>query len=66
MKIVTTFDDHAHFKALADLGIDVKIFPFANEMPDAIAFTKDDQARPYDGKAVLRFWRILQQAEASI
>ncbi len=52
----------AFFKALADLGIHVKIFPFANEMPDAIAFTKDRQARPYDGKAVLRFWRILQQA----
>src|SRR5208337_3479727 len=50
------------FEALGDLGMEVKIFPLPNEIPDTLAFPEDLQARPYDKEAVLRFWRILQQA----
>jgi hypothetical protein len=52
----------ALLKALGDLGIEVKIFPFPNEIPDAVPFAEDRQTRPYDKEAVLRFLRILQQA----
>ncbi len=52
----------AFFEALRDLGVEVKVFPVPNEIPDAVPFTNDGEVRPYDQRAVLRFWRILQQA----
>ncbi len=50
------------FEALGDLNVEVKIFPMPNEIADAVPFTEDHEARPYDQQAVLRFWRTLQQA----
>jgi hypothetical protein len=52
----------AFLKALGELGIEVKVIPLPNEIPNAIPFTKDEEARPYDEKAVLRFWQVLQQS----
>ncbi|MGA7325204.1 MAG: DUF5996 family protein [Rhodomicrobium sp.] len=52
----------AFFKVLGDLGIEVKISPLPNEVPDATPFAADVEARPYDEEAVLRFWQILRQS----
>jgi hypothetical protein len=55
---------HRRFmKALADLGVKVRIHPRPNEMEEAIRFDRDVRERPYDREAVHRFWRALVQAD---
>lgn len=48
---------------LESLGLPVAIHPQPCEIADALPFDRDEQARPYDGEAVRRFWRILLQAD---
>ena len=45
--------------ALAELGIDVKIWTTPCELPDPIPFEKDTIHASYDSAAAHRFWRIL-------
>ena len=45
--------------ALRSLGIDVKIWPMAVEIPDPIRFDRDKQHASYDRIYVERFWKIL-------
>lgn len=45
--------------ALAELGVDVTIYPIPSEVAEPIAFTKDTIHRSYDAAAVERFWRVL-------
>lgn len=47
---------------LADLNIVVSVDGRPSEMPDPVPFAEDHIERPYDGDAVLRFWRALIQA----
>ena len=50
--------------ALADLGIEVNIFPKPVEIPDPIQpFPEDETHASYDGEAIYRFWRALVQAD---
>ena len=49
--------------ALASLGIDVKIYSRAVEVPDPIRFEEDYRHRSYDPEYASRFWRILLFAE---
>jgi hypothetical protein len=44
---------------LRSAGIDVKIWTMPVEIPNPIAFDKDDKHAAYDRDAVERFWRIL-------
>jgi hypothetical protein len=50
--------------ALAELGIDVKIWTMPCELPDPIPFEKDNIHCSYDADAVHRFWRILVWIDA--
>ena len=45
--------------ALAELGVDVKIWTTPCELTDPIPFEKDITHCSYDAEAVHRFWRIL-------
>jgi hypothetical protein len=45
--------------ALAELGVAVQIWTTPCEIPDPIAFEKDDVHAAYDAEAVNKFWRIL-------
>jgi hypothetical protein len=45
--------------ALADLGVDVKIWTTPCEIPDPIPFERDQVHATYDPEAVNKFWRIL-------
>jgi hypothetical protein len=45
--------------ALSDLGVTVKIWTVPCEIPDPIAFEKDEVHAAYDPEAVHKFWRIL-------
>jgi len=45
--------------ALADLGVDVKIWTMPQELPDPIPFEKDTVHHSYDAGAAHRFWRML-------
>ena len=45
--------------ALADLGIDVRIWTTPCEIPDPIPFEKDHVHAAYDPEAVHKFWSIL-------
>ena len=45
--------------ALQSLGIHVKIWTMPVEIPDPIAFEKDEQHAAYDPEYANRFWRIL-------
>lgn len=47
---------------LADLGIDVKIWPVPVEVMDALPFVDDSEHAAYDADAVNRFWRVLVQS----
>ena len=56
-------DFYAEFGAhLDDLGIDAKITPVPNEVPDAIPFADDDAHDAYDAEAMHRFWLSLVDA----
>ncbi|MGH8684955.1 MAG: DUF5996 family protein, partial [Nitrosospira sp.] len=50
-------------RALAELGIEVKIFAKPVEVEVAIPFEKDDQHASYDADAASRFWRALVHAD---
>ena len=45
--------------ALSELGIDLKLNPMPNEIPDATPFPDDTAHNSYDGAAVRRFHRAL-------
>jgi hypothetical protein len=45
-------------------GIEVKIWRMPVEIPDPIAFDKDQVHRSYDSAAVEKFWRILLSVDA--
>jgi Family of unknown function (DUF5996) len=49
----------ALMRALADLGLDVKIWTTPVEIPDPIPFEEDHTHASYDAQAVHRFWVIL-------
>jgi hypothetical protein len=53
----------AVMEALDELNLPVKIDMLPNEVPNPIAFDKDEQHRAYDQKYVSRFWRVLVQAD---
>ncbi len=56
---------YGEFKELMrSAGIEVKIWPMPVEIPDPIAFDKDEVHRSYDVAAVQKFWRILLSASA--
>jgi hypothetical protein len=46
-------------RALAELGVDAKIWTTPCEIPDPIPFEKDHAHASYDPRAVHTFWRIL-------
>jgi Family of unknown function (DUF5996) len=48
---------------LAKLDLHVNIHRMPNEIPDAIAFDKDETHREYDAEYANRFWRILVQVD---
>jgi hypothetical protein len=48
---------------LRDLGIEVRIWPVAVELPAPIRLDEDTQHASYDREWVERWWRILSQAE---
>ncbi len=48
---------------LTKLGLDVKINPKPNEVPDPIRFDEDEIHRAYDPEYANRYWRILAQAD---
>jgi hypothetical protein len=51
-------------RTLADLGIEVNIYPEPVEIPDPIQpFPEDETHASYDPSAVHRFWRALVQAD---
>lgn len=60
-KSVATF--HAEtMQALAELGIDVAIWPVPVEVPVAIPFADDTKERAYDAVSAAAFWQQLVQA----
>ena len=50
-------------KTLAEMGVDVKIWPVPVEIPDPIPFEQDTVHASYDRQAVERFWRIFSWAD---
>ncbi|HEY7862533.1 MAG TPA: DUF5996 family protein [Thermoanaerobaculia bacterium] len=48
--------------AMKNLGLDVPILPRPVEIPDAIPFEKDETHAAYDGEALRRFSRVLEQS----
>src|SRR5256714_1020588 len=53
----------AVMRALDELKLPVKIDNMPNEIPDPIAFDKDEKHRSYDPEYANRFWRALVQAD---
>jgi hypothetical protein len=51
-------------KTLAEMGVDVRIWPVPVELPDPIPFEQDTVHASYDREAVERFWRIFSWADA--
>ncbi|GAA0338704.1 DUF5996 family protein [Sphingomonas oligophenolica] len=49
--------------ALGDLGVKTSFDGKPSEMPGALPFAEDHEARPYDGDAARRFWRALVQVQ---
>lgn len=49
--------------ALADLGVPVRIHAAPNELPDAIPFAEDTDARAYDPVHAWRLFRVLLSAD---
>lgn len=46
-------------QTLHSMGIDVRIYPVPQEVPDPIRFDQDRVHASYDGQAAQRFWQIL-------
>jgi hypothetical protein len=49
---------------LAELGIEVKIWPMPVEIPNPIAFDQDTRHKSYDPEYANRFWRILVSCDS--
>ena len=49
--------------SLAALGVPVSIRTMPNELPDPIAFDRDEMHRAYDAEYVNRYWRVLVQTQ---
>lgn len=49
--------------SLRKLGVPVRIRKMPNELPDPIAFDRDETHRAYDPEYANRWWRILVQAD---
>lgn len=47
---------------LAELGIDVRIHMWPNEIADAVRFDEDEAHRAYDPEFANRFWQVVIQA----
>ena len=45
------------------LGLEVKIYPKPNEVPNAIPFDQDEAHASYDQEYANRFWRVLLQSD---
>ena len=54
---------HEFMVALRSLGIEVKIFPLPQEVPNPIPFDEDYEHASYDPAYANRFWRILVQSD---
>ncbi len=54
---------HEVMRGLDELGLSVKIDLGPNELPDPIAFDRDETHRSYDPEYANRFWRVLVQTE---
>jgi hypothetical protein len=52
----------AVMRALAELGLDVRIDELPNEIPDASPFSQDQVHAAYDRDYAQRFWRVLLQS----
>lgn len=61
-KSVATFYQET-MAALSLLGIEVKIWKMPVEIPDPIAFDKDEQHASYDREYVEKFWQVLRSSE---
>jgi hypothetical protein len=61
----TVADFYSMFMAiLAELGIEVRIWPMPVEIPDPIAFDQDTQHKSYNPDYANRFWRILVSSDS--
>src|SRR4051812_32786450 len=49
--------------AMTELGLPVRINTIPNELPDGIAFEKDETHRFYDAVQANRFWRVMVQTD---
>jgi len=49
--------------ALRELGLEVKIHPTPNELPDAVRLDTDREHASYDAEYANRFWRVLVQSD---
>ena len=52
-----------YLTALANLGVSVHIDPMPVELKEPVRFHEDTAHKSYDAEAVLRFWRVLGQAD---
>src|SRR5207244_12381964 len=48
---------------LRELGLEVKIHPTPNELPDALPLDTDREHASYDAEYANRFWRVLLQSD---
>jgi len=48
---------------LRELGLEVKIHPTPNELPDALPLDTDREHASYDAEYANRFWRVLVQSD---
>jgi len=48
---------------LRELGLEVKIHPTPNELPDAVPLDTDREHASYDSEYANRFWRVLVQSD---
>ena len=53
----------ATMTALAELGVEVDVYPMPCEIPDAVAFTEDHAPRAYDPDAAREYWRAMLQVQ---
>jgi hypothetical protein len=51
------------FETLRSLGIEVRIHPMPNEIPDAQSLDVDREHASYDPEYANRFWRVLVQSD---
>ena len=50
-------------EVLRDLGVETRIYPRPNELPDATPFAEDESHAAYDPTAAHRVWQVLVQAD---